>query len=153
MRGAPLKDTAGTPSRSKNGDVRPLSCVLILAEFSNPSEAEVGAPRSNGCAKKKPAPPRMTVLCRPKGRQAKPNRGPKLFQSVAYGRDGHPSCPTNLTTPGVPETGLIAVGSKLFMRLSRSVIGVSVSQRIPRLIVKDWLIVQSSWKNPARYQL
>ena len=39
--------------------------------------------------------------------QAKPKRGPKLFQSVSQGASGQPFTPLNFTTPGVPDTGLI----------------------------------------------
>src|SRR5207247_338576 len=80
-------------------------------------------------------------------------RGPKLFQSVSYGEVRQPPIPANFTTPGVPETGLIAVGSKPFIWLFESRIGVSVSHRMPRFKVSDLPIVQSSCAKAARYQL
>src|SRR3990170_6545402 len=95
----------------------------------------------------------MTVRVPPKGRHAKPNRGAKLFQSVLYGADGQPSTPANRTTPGVPETGLMASGSNPFIRLFASTMGVSVSHRTPKLSVRLEPTVQSSWTNAARYQL
>src|SRR5215831_4421479 len=98
----------------------PLSGVLRLAESSNPSEAELGWPLSKGWAKKAPAPPRTTVFADPNGFQAKPTRGPKLFQSVSQPEVRHPFTPRNLITPGVPETGLIWFWSKLFMRFWES---------------------------------
>src|SRR2546425_11966262 len=101
-----------------------------------------------------PAPPRTTVdRLVPKGRHARPKRGPTLFQSSAYGALGQPSAPANRTTPGVPQTGLIASGSKPFMRSSLSRIGVSVSHLTPTLTVRLAETVQSSWTNAARYQL
>ena len=48
------------------------------------------------------------------------------------------------TTPRVPDTGLMANGSKLFMRLFRSVIGPSVSQRSPMFNVRLRVSFQSS---------
>src|SRR5687768_1965880 len=95
----------------------------------------------------------MTVRVPPNGRQAKPNRGATLFQSVLYGLDGQPSTPANRTTPGVPDTGLMASGSKPFILSLPSTIGVSVSHRTPTLSVRFELTVQSSWANAARYQL
>jgi hypothetical protein len=95
----------------------------------------------------------MTVAVPPQGRQAKPNRGPKLFRSVLYGAEGQPSTPAKRTTPGVPEIGLIASASKPFIRLSASTIGVSVSHRTPKLRVRLERTVQSSWAKAARYQL
>src|SRR3982750_3072485 len=109
----------------------PLSGVFRLAESSNPSEAELGCPLSNGCAKNTPNPPRATVRVEPKGFQAKPTRGPKLFQSVSQPESRHLLTPRNFTTPGVPETGLIWFASKLFMRFCESFMLVSVSQRTP----------------------
>src|SRR2546425_3960598 len=101
-----------------------------------------------------PAPPRTTVdRLVPKGRHARPKRGPTLFQSSAYGALGQPSAPANRTTPGVPETGLIASGSNPFMRSLLSRIGVSVSHRTPKFSVRLDPIVQSSCANAARYQL
>src|SRR5688500_12754110 len=95
----------------------------------------------------------MTVRVPPNGRQAKPNRGATLFQSVLYGAVGQPSTPANLTTPGVPDTGLMATGSKPFIRLLASTMGVSVSQRSPKFSVRFGPTVQSSCTNAARYQL
>src|SRR5439155_19182298 len=123
--------------------VTPLSGVEMLADRSKPSEAEFGTPVANGCSKEMPYPPRTTHRPLP-GFQANPKRGPKLFQSVSYGDLGHPSAHANRTIPGVPETGLIAWGSKLFMRQLSSVIGVSVSQRTLRFKVRCGLIFQSS---------
>jgi hypothetical protein len=40
--------------------------------------------------------------------------------SVANARSGVPSTPANVTTPGVPDTGLIAVRSNEFCRLLTS---------------------------------
>ena len=40
-----------------------------------------------------------------------------LFQSVANARSGVPLTPANVTTPGVPDTGLIASGSNEFILL------------------------------------
>src|SRR5262245_20976586 len=93
------------------------------------------------------------VCASPKGRHANPNRGPTLFQSVRYGDEGQPSTPAKRTTPGVPDTGLIASRSKPFIRLSPSRIGVSVSHRTPAFNVRLADTVQSSCANAARYQL
>src|SRR5258708_39816554 len=95
----------------------------------------------------------MTVLLVWSGRQANPKRGAKLFQSVSYGEVGQPLRPRNLTTPDVPDTGLIWPGAKPFIRLLTSRIGVSVSQRTPKLNVRRSLTVHSSWANPLTYQL
>src|SRR5260370_36388606 len=61
--------------------------------------------------------------------------------------------PANFTTAGVRETGLIALGSNPFIWSFASIIGVSVSHRIPRFSVNDLLTDQSSWTKAARYQL
>src|SRR4029450_11939470 len=100
-----------------------------------------------------PPPPRMTVRARPNGRHANPNLGAMLFQSVSYGAVGHPSTPANRTTPGVRDTGLIATASNPFIRSFASTIGVSVSQRTPKLSVRLGPTVQSSCTNAARHQL
>jgi hypothetical protein len=50
-----------------------------------------------------------------------------LFQSVANARTGVPPRPANVTTPGVPETGLIASASKEFILLLASRRGSSAS--------------------------
>ena len=49
-----------------------------------------------------------------------------------------------MTTPGVPETGLMANGSKEFILLSTSLRGNSASQRKPALIVRRSVSRQSS---------
>ena len=49
------------------------------------------------------------ALCRESGKRS-PRRGPMLFQSVAKARSGVPLIPAKVTTPGVPETGLMASG-------------------------------------------
>src|SRR5581483_8920092 len=122
----------------------PWSGELRFAETLKPRAFTFGTPASNGWAYTMPKPPRNTVLSEWKGFQAKPNRGPKLRQLVSYGVVGNPLRPRNFTTPGVPETGLIWCRSKLFIRLLASIIGVSVSQRRPRLRVRFGVTVQSS---------
>jgi hypothetical protein len=62
--------------------VMPLSGVFNVLCRLKPSALAVGTPASNGCEKKMPNPPRRTVLSEWKSFQAKPKRGPKLFQSV-----------------------------------------------------------------------
>jgi hypothetical protein len=47
----------------------------------------------------------------------------------------------------------MASGSKPFIRLFASTMGVSVSHRTPKLRVRFEPTVQSSWRNDARYQL
>src|SRR5579872_3300904 len=111
----------------------PLSGLFSAADVLKPSAAALGTPLSNGCEKKIPYPPRTTVLSDPKAFHANPKRGAKLFPSLLYGVEEKPLNPMNFTTPGVPETGLIRFGAKLFMRLRESTIGVSISQRKPRL--------------------
>jgi hypothetical protein len=67
-----------------------------------------------------------------------------LFLSVLNARSGVPLIPANVTTPGVPETGLIAVGSNEFSLLLISRRGNSASQRKPALMVRRSVIRQSS---------
>ena len=78
-----------------------------------------------------PLPPRSTVRPDADSWYANPTRGPRLFQSVANARSGVPFTPAKVTTPGVPETGLIASGSNEFILLSTSYRGSSASQRRP----------------------
>src|SRR6476660_473892 len=54
---------------------------------------------------------------------------------------------------GVPDTGLMAAVSNPFMRRFESTMGVSISHRRPRLIVKLLVALQSSFRNPEKYQL
>src|SRR5262249_2310311 len=98
-----------------------------------------------------PAPPRMTVSRPLPMRYANPNRGPKLFRSVLNARVGVPFTPANVTTPGVPDTGLIANGSKEFILLPSTYLGNSVSQRNPALTVRRPENRQSSWIYNPRY--
>src|SRR3954468_11161185 len=97
------------------------------------------------------APPRRTVAWAPGIRYANPRRGPTLFQSVRKARSGVPFTPANVTTPGVPETGLIATGSNEFMRFPTTRRGNSTSQRTPALMVRRSVILQSSWTYRATY--
>src|SRR5262245_1064500 len=102
--------------------------------------------------KKIPPPPRITVSRLPGRRYAKPSRGPKLFQSVAKARTGVPLMPAKVTTPGVPDTGLIAAGSNEFILFPTTQRGNSTSQRRPALRVRRSVTRQSSCAYKARYE-
>src|SRR5215469_6691316 len=128
----------------------PLSGEFKLADSLNPSVFTFGTPASKGDASKIPKPPRTTVRSDWNGFQAKPKRGPKFFQFVAYGALGTPATPMNVTTPSVPETGLIWEPLNPFMRLFSSISGVSVSQRTPMLRVRLGVTVQASCAKAAR---
>ena len=64
---------------------------------------------------------------------------------------GAPTRPAQVTTPGVPEIGLIASGSKEFILLLSSLRGSSASQRRPALMVRWSVTRQSSCTKNARY--
>src|SRR5579875_286117 len=101
----------GTPLCRRKAGVLPLSGETKLDCVAKPVVAEVGVAESYSGRYKTAPPPRTTQLCF--AFQAKPTRGPKLSTShwFAYVLA---SIPENVMMPGVPETGLMAVGSNPF---------------------------------------
>ena len=77
--------------------------------------------------------------------------GTMLFVSLRNARSGVPLTPAQVTTPGVPDTGLIANGSNEFILLPTTQRGNSASQRRPALIVNRSEMRQSSCTYKPRY--
>src|SRR5215469_17633477 len=99
----------GIPLANINAGVIPLLRETKLPCVEKPRAGLVGVAESYSPGYRTAPPPRITQFSR--SFQANPNRGPRLSKSHSLAYLLTPFRPANRTTPGVWDTGLVAVRS------------------------------------------